>query len=72
MTQTIAESLVEQGWNSGQAEATRKYLRMLLENRFGPLPEALVAQISAVTDLATLDRLFQQALVVGKLEELRL
>jgi len=67
MTQTIAEYYAEQG----AVRSRRGYLRMVLEKKFGSLPDALVAQINVVKDLDELDRLFQQALDVEKLDDVR-
>ncbi len=72
MEQTIAEYLVEKGWNQGQFEATRKFLRMVLENKFGALSDSLVARINAVSALDQMEQLVQQALDLKKLEDLSL
>jgi hypothetical protein len=57
-------------FNSGQLNAYRENLRLLLEGRFGPLPEGLLQQIEAIDDLERLRGLFSQALSIASLAEL--
>jgi hypothetical protein len=76
MTQTIAEAWIAEGEARGRVEgelrATRKLLRQLLEDRFGPLPEALVQRIEASTELERLEAAVRQAPRVPGLEQLSL
>jgi hypothetical protein len=66
----LAQGLAE-GQSIGAVTATRAKLVRLMEKRFGPsLPADLVAAVNAQTDLATLDRWFDDAITVG-LAELR-
>jgi hypothetical protein len=50
----------------------REYLRMLLEDRFGPLPEALRQKIDTSEDMEGLQQAFRQALRLQRLEDLQL
>jgi hypothetical protein len=54
MSKTIAEWLIEQGEArgavKGQLQAFQESLRVLLEERFGVLPEGLVQRLAATTD----------------------
>jgi hypothetical protein len=71
MSQTIAESLIEEGIIKGQVLANRETLRRQLTSRFGPLPEALLRRIEAADSdrlNAALDQIFQ----LKNLEELTL
>jgi hypothetical protein len=80
MAQTIAEAWMEEGHakglteglTEGQLKEARTLLRQLLEGRFGALPEALVQQINATTELARLHNAVLQILRIGKLEDLTL
>jgi hypothetical protein len=55
-----------------QAAAKRESLKMVLEERFGPLPADLAHHIDAITDLKRLDQLLRAAVHVNKPEELPL
>jgi hypothetical protein len=68
MGQTIAESLREEG----QLLNARTTLRLLLEDRFGTLPATVLEQISANTDIQSLQKATRQMLRITKLEELQL
>jgi hypothetical protein len=76
MAKTIAEAWVEEGRAKGRAEAelqtARSLLRMQLEERFGPLPEAFLQQLESVTDPARLFQVALQVVRVGKLEDMQL
>jgi hypothetical protein len=84
MGQTIAEALLEEGRSKGKAEgraegkaegvllATRANLRRLLEKRFGPLPSLLIQRLEATTDIDRLQAAFDQAVDLGKLDDLKL
>jgi hypothetical protein len=72
MTQTIAEALLEEGRAEGKLEMARALLLGFLEDRFKPLPEALLAQINGLTDLPRLEAAVRQAARIEKLEDLRL
>jgi Putative transposase, YhgA-like len=71
MSQTIAESLIEEGVVKGQALANRETLRFQLTERFGPLPDTLLERIGT----ANPDRLnaaLRQIFQLKNLEELTL
>jgi hypothetical protein len=68
MGQTIAESLIEEG----QLLDARTLLRLLLEDRFGALPESLVERINVTADLERLRNASRQVYRIGKLDELPL
>jgi hypothetical protein len=61
-------------WATVQAtlQTSRDYLRMLLEHRFGPLPEALRQRINNTEDSERLHQAFLQALRLQRLEDLQL
>ncbi len=53
-------------------QAKREDLSLLLESRFGQLPEAIVSKLEALRDVAELDRLYRLALRAQTLDELGL
>jgi hypothetical protein len=73
MSETIWKSRDEEVWEEAQATErlrnSREILCLLLEERFGPLPEALVRQIEAVDDLERLRAGLKRVLRVTTLEE---
>ena len=72
MTKTIAEAWMDEGRAKGELQASRRLLRMLLEDAFGALPEAVVQQIEATTDLQRLQAAVRQAPRLQRLEDLQL
>jgi hypothetical protein len=72
MSETIGQTWEQELLLRGQLRERRESLRMLLEERFGPLPEAVRQQIESSDDLARLRRAFQQALRVASLDDLEL
>jgi hypothetical protein len=72
MSETIGQTWEQEMLASGQIMARREDLRVLLEKRFGPLPEGVEQRIEAVNDLERLRGLFGQAFEVTSLEELDL
>lgn len=56
----------------GQTREARTLLRDLLEDRFGPLPEAVLRQIEAATDLTRLRAAARQVSHIGQLDDLNL
>lgn len=70
---TEAEAEAEaRGEARGRLEAMRANLRLLLEERFGALPEALASQIAAIDDTEQLQRALRQVVHVQRPEELAL
>ena len=72
---------VEQSWAEwaqehytalGEERAARNHLRLLLENRFGPLPETVRQRIEAMHDLNQLEAAFRQSLDIKTLNELKI
>ena len=56
MSQTIAESLIEEGEIKGELKARRKILLRFLQHKFPhKLDESASARIQAATDLSTLE-----------------
>jgi hypothetical protein len=51
-------------------KATRKAVKMVLEERFGPVPPDLVQRIEATNDLAKVDQLLRAAAHITRVEEL--
>jgi Putative transposase, YhgA-like len=72
MSETIGQTWEQELLLRGQLRERRESLRMLLEERFGPLPEAVRQRIESSDDLARLRRAFQQALHVASLDDLEL
>ena len=76
MTQSLTETWGE--WAKrhytaeGELRARREDLRMLLEKRFGPLPETFGQRITATEDPERLKACLAQALDIAALEELNL
>ena len=60
---------ITQGLSQGLSRGQAKTLLRLLHKRFGPLPEAVVARITAASD-AELERLTDRILDVGSLDAL--
>jgi len=54
----------------GQVQEARESLRILLEERFGPLPETLTQRLEATDDLEHLRNAFRQAVRIPSLSEL--
>jgi hypothetical protein len=61
-----------EGQALGELRADRKTLRRQLEQRFGPLPAALVERIEACNDLDRLEASLAQVLTIQSLDELPL
>jgi hypothetical protein len=72
MSETITQTWEQEMLVRGELKASRDNLRVLLEERFGPLPEAVAQRIEAMDDLERLRTLFRQAVRVTSLEELEL
>jgi hypothetical protein len=80
VVETWEQELVARGEARGEARgrvegvisARQEDLRLLLEARFGPLPEALVAQIAAIHDPGRLRDALQRVVHLRSLEELTL
>jgi hypothetical protein len=56
----------------GQLREARESLRILLEERFGQLPEPLAQRIEATADLQRLRDTFRQAVRISSLSDLTL
>ncbi len=61
-----------QGLQEGQLREARTLLRGLLDDRFGPLAEALVQRIEAATDITRLKAAVRQVSHLGQLDDLQL
>jgi hypothetical protein len=80
MEETIAQYLFNQGYAEGYAESYAKgvllgyrdVLRRMLARRFGPLPEAVLQRIEAVTDVARLQAALNRVDKIKNLDELEL
>ncbi len=72
MSDTIGQTWEQEMLANGELRARREDLQLLLEERFGPLPEGLAQRIEAINDLNQLRTLFRQALRVTSLAELEL
>jgi hypothetical protein len=69
---TTGLTLVQQPEARGQLLASRENLRLLMEERFGALPEELIQQIESIDDLKRLRSALLQVVHVKTLEELKL
>jgi hypothetical protein len=72
MSETIGQTWEQELLLRGQLQERRESLRMLLEDRFGPVPETVVQRIESTDDLDALRRAFQQALRIATLADLEL
>jgi hypothetical protein len=76
MSQTVQQTweqwMLEQGEAKGKILAKRETLRDLLEERFGPLPEAVAQRVEAITDFDRLRALLRQVVHIQALDELQL
>jgi predicted transposase YdaD len=61
-----------EGLREGQLQASRTVLRGLLEDRFGPLPEALAQRIDAMNDMEALLHAARQVPRLNTLDDLTL
>jgi hypothetical protein len=68
MGRTIAEAWMDEG----KISLARELLRSSLEERFGPLPQALVERIEATTDLERLKRGVRRVSQFASLDDLDL
>ncbi len=71
MAKGMAKGKAE-GKAEGRLQACQENLIALLEERFGPLPEALVQRITSTSDLNSLQKAIRQVVNVQTLEEFRL
>jgi predicted transposase YdaD len=60
------------GRAEGEARGLRESVQLLLEEKFGPLPEALAAQISAMEEPERLRQALRRVAHANSLEELSL
>ena len=60
MAQTMAEYLIEQGAERGEAQAKREAVLKLLQFRFDTVPESVSRRISTMRSLSHLDSLFEE------------
>jgi hypothetical protein len=72
MSETIEQTWEQELLARGQLRARQEDLRVLLEERFGPLPEALQQQIDAIDDSERLRNALRQVLHLKSLSDLRL
>ncbi len=66
---TIAEALKAEGKVEGRLEDAREMLQGLLEEKFGPLPEAVRERVQATTDLGRLHAAARGVLHLGRLAD---
>lgn len=59
----------EQGLEQGRGQARRDDILKVVSSRFGPLSESLVARISAISEPAQLDTLFDLSLSAPTLDD---
>ncbi len=65
----VQRQALEERERNAVIQAKREALSLLLENKFGPLSEEIVSQLSTVSDVDELDRLFRRALDAQTLDE---
>jgi hypothetical protein len=66
MVKTIADHLMEQG----EVRAMRRFLRRSLEDKFGPLPEAVLQRIEACGEVQKLEEAARKTPRLEKLDDL--
>jgi hypothetical protein len=71
-TEEIFQQGEERGIQTGQLHVARYFLCLLLEHRFGEIPRALYDYIGMIKDPDRLDTAFRQALIIEKIEDLRI
>lgn len=71
-TEEIFQQGEERGILTGQLHVARYFLPLLLEHRFGVIPRALEDYIGIIKDPDRLDTAFRQALIIEKIEDLRI
>ncbi len=67
----IESSWVKEWEDSGRRKATTQIVLKLLQNKFGALPADLPNRVGEIGDLNVLNRLLDEALQVGNLDEFR-
>ena len=72
MEQTWYQSVVAEGFEKGQVDAAQRRLLELLDEKFGPLPEATEIRVRAMRDRSELDGLSRRLLHASSLQELDL
>jgi hypothetical protein len=55
MGKTIAEAIMEKGQQKGEIERSRNFFLLLLREKFKTVPESIVAEVQATTDLHQFD-----------------
>ena len=63
---------IEQGIEQGIVIGERRTLLRQMNQKFGPVPEAIVARIQSISDVAELERLSDQILQATTVEEMGL
>ena len=72
MQQVQGKTLWDRAERAGALRSRREILRIQLEDKFGPIPEALVQKIDAVTDPDQLTAALRQVVRINTLSELQL
>jgi hypothetical protein len=72
MVQTIAEAYLDEGRTEGRVEEARNAVRLVLEAKFGPLPEPLSLAIAATHDVDRLRAALHHAALVTSLADFQL
>jgi hypothetical protein len=68
---SVAKEWIEKGIEKGKVENLRENIRRTLRTRFGAVSVELLRRIDESADFGQLDRAFDQALTVKRLEDLR-
>ena len=58
---------IEIGREAGELHARRQTLRLLLQHKFGPLPDAIATRLNTTTNPAQLDHWLLQVMDIGDL-----
>ena len=66
---TLAQRIRQEGREEGRRDALLKNVLVLLEERFGRVPEGLVEEISGLADMDRLNSLYLQAIRCASLKE---
>ena len=70
MESPLIQEIYEEGKLEGTQERQREILLMLLQTKFGDLPQSVNARIRRLRSENTLNRLFKQIVTANSLEEI--
>jgi len=71
MTKSLLDTLEERGWKKGRQEGKRDSLRIVLEEKFGPLSQGVIERLNGMSQ-EEIERTLRAAVRAGSLQELGL